>query len=131
MVKDVWILEDSEMHRKELEGLVSLYGFNPISFVARNPFLRAYIGEENRDNVHGMILDNIFPIFDEVGCEPEKDMGIGVIRELNRRGLLENLNVAIYTSDEMSQKIEEVCEMGVTYYSKNNGPGWVKDFLGV
>ncbi len=127
-MKDVWILEDNEMYRGELERVVSSFGFRPISFGARNVFLRSYF-ESGKENVAGMILDNMVPVFDEAGCFPEKNIGVGVIDELERKGLLGGLNVALYTSDNMNSEIARVCDMGVSYHCKRNGNDWVGEFL--
>jgi hypothetical protein len=43
---------------------------------------------------------------------------------------MKDINVALYTHDEMSSEIEDACNLGATYHDKENGASWVKDFLG-
>ncbi|MCK4997233.1 hypothetical protein KAS08_02920 [Candidatus Pacearchaeota archaeon] len=127
--KNVWILEDTKEYREDLEKIVVSYGFNPISFVARNPFLKAYSELENKDNVYGIILDNRVPIYDEPGCLPDEDIGVDIAYELYYDDLMDNVRVALYTSDDKNSVIQKVCDMGVMYHNKKNGTSWVKDFL--
>ena len=128
-MKNVWILEDDKRYREKLEDAVKGAGFSPVSFSARNPFLKSFFKMDDKSDVYAMILDNMVPPFDEAGSLARKNAGIGIIDKLGRRGVLGEMKIALYTSDEMNSEIERVCKTRAQYHCKNDGTSWIENFL--
>lgn len=134
-MKDVWILEDDERYMNMLKAAVRDAGFDVKPFSARNPFLRAYTQLNDRSGIHAMILDNQVPFFDE-GDHPRPNVGVGLIKDLGMRDMLDVSRIALYTSNDINSRrdgprIREVCELGVQYFQKDfsSAPYWVESFL--